>query len=183
LNSSEKLGQKLKFKNYQPHYIYSSPAMRCILTTIQILKGLQLKDPIPIRIEPGLLEFGAARFGMNIFFQPLDWHKYGINIDLSYQPIITHIPPFEREDTYYHRSKHVIREIEKCHQHSSNELLNIFIIAHATSSETLTWDLIGRKPNINDLYKLSLNIAYLQMVITERQHENKCWSLKSIPWI
>jgi broad specificity phosphatase PhoE len=154
--------------------------MRCILTAIQILKGLQLDNPISIRIEPGLLEYGAARFGMNIFFQPHDWHKYGINIDLSYQPIITHISAFEREDAYYLRSKHVIREIEKRHQNSSNELLNIFIIAHASSPETLTWDLIGKKPNINDLYKLSLNIAYLQIVIAERQQENKSWSLKPI---
>ena len=178
MNSAEKLGQKLKSKNFRPHYIYSSPAMRCILTTIHILKGLQLERPIPIRIEPGLLEYGAARFGMNIFFQPFDWHKYGINVDLSYQPIITHIPPLEREDAYYLRSKHVIRDIEKRHQHSSNESLNIFIVAHATSPETLTWDLIGKKPNINDLYRLSLNIAYLQTVITERQPENKFWSLK-----
>jgi broad specificity phosphatase PhoE len=180
MSSAEKLGQRLKSKNFRPHYIYSSPAMRCILTTIQILKGLQLEHPIPIRIEPGLLEYGAARFGMNIFFQPFDWHKYGINVDLSYQPIITHIPPIEQEEAYYLRSKHVIREIEKRHQHSSKESLNIFIIAHATSPETLTWDLIGKKPNTGDLYRLSLNIAYLQTVITERQHENKFWSLKRI---
>jgi len=181
LNSAEKLGRLLAANHYQPAYVYSSPAMRCILTTIQILKGLKLENQIPIRIEPGLLEFGAARFGMEIFFQPIDWYKYGINMDLSYQPIITNIPPIEREDTYYLRSKYVIREIEKRHQtSSSNKSLNIFIIAHATSPETLTWDLIGKKPNVNDLYSSSLKIAYLQMVTTERKPESKFWSIKPI---
>jgi broad specificity phosphatase PhoE len=178
LSSAEKLGRTLRSKHSQPNYVYSSPAMRCILTTIQILKGLKLEKQIPIRIEPGLLELGAARFGMNIFFQPIDWHKYGINIDLSYQPITTNIAACEREDAYYLRSKYVIREIEKRHKKSSDDLLNIFIIAHATSPETLTWDLIGKQPNIEDLYELSLKIAYLQMVITEHQRENKLWSLK-----
>ena len=180
LYSAEKLGRTLKSKNSQPHFVYSSPTMRCILTTIQILKGLNLKHPMSIRIEPGLLEFGAARFGMHIFLQPLDWHKYGINIDLSYQPIITNIPLLEREDAYYLRSKYVIREMENRHQNSTKDLANIFIVAHATSSDTLTWDLIGKKPNANDLYQLSLNITYLQTVIAERQKENKVWSVKPI---
>jgi len=180
LTSAEKLGRILGSNNFQPTYVYSSPAMRCILTAIQILKGLKLEKKIPIRIEPGLLEFGASRFGMEIFFRPNDWHKYGINIDLSYQPIITNIPPMEREDTYYLRSKYVIREIEKRHKNSSNDVLNIFLIAHATSPETLTWDLIGKQPNVNDLYKVSLEIAYLQTVITERKRDKKFWSLKPI---
>jgi broad specificity phosphatase PhoE len=183
LTSSEKLGKILQSKQFQPSYVYSSPAMRCMLTTIHILRGLKLKNKIPIRIEPGLLELGAARFGMEIFFKPKDWHKYGINIDLSYQPIISHIPSIEREDTYYLRSKYVIREIEKRHKNSSNELLNIFLIAHATSPETLTWDLIGKQPNVNDLYKLSLEITYLQTVITEHKQDDKFWSLKPMKWI
>ncbi|CAF2314177.1 unnamed protein product [Rotaria sp. Silwood2] len=178
LNAAKKLGRILASKNFKPNYVYSSPAMRCILTTIQILKGLGLEDQFAIRIEPGLLELGAARFGMNIFFQPVDWFRYGINIDLSYKPIMTNIPSFEYENAYYLRSKYVIREIEKLHNNSSLPVVNILIIAHATSPETLTWDLIGKEPNVNDLYKLSLNIRYLQTVITERKQENKLWSLE-----
>ena len=177
---AEKLGRTLDKKKLRPNYVYSSPAIRCILTTIQILKGLKLENQIAIRIEPGLLEFGASRFGMHIFFQPIEWQRYGINIDLSYQPIITNVPPVEREEAYYLRSKHVIREIENRHKNSSNQLLNIFIIAHATSPETLTWDLIGKQPNVNDLYKLSLNIAYLQMVSIEHKQDKQFWSLEPI---
>lgn len=178
LFAAENLGRTLGSKNLRPHYVYSSPAMRCILTTIQILKGLNLERQIPIRIEPGLLEYGAARFGMNIFLQPFDWHKYGINIDLSYQPIITNISALEREDAYYLRSKYVSREIEKRHENPFDQLLDIFIIAHATSPETLTWDLIGKQPNVNDLYTLSLNISYLQTVVVERQQDTKLWFLR-----
>jgi broad specificity phosphatase PhoE len=181
LNAAQNLGQVLKLNRFQPTHVYSSPATRCIFTTIQILKGLGLDKKLSIRIEPGLLELGAARFGMNIFFQPIDWHKYGVNVDLSYRPIVTDIPPFEREDAYYLRSKYVIRELEKHHHNSSSQSLNILIVAHATSPDTLTWDLVGRQPNINDLYTLSLNIGYLQMVITERKRENKFWSLKQMP--
>ncbi|CAF0856635.1 unnamed protein product [Rotaria sordida] len=179
LNAAKKLGQTLASKNFKPHYVYSSPAMRCIFTTIQILKGLGLENRIPIRIEPGLLEIGAARYGMSVFFQPNDWIKNGIYVDSSYQPIITTVPPYEHENTYYLRSKYVIRGIEKLHNNSSLESMNILIIAHATSPETLTWDLLGKEPNVNDLYTVSLDISYLQTVITERKQENKSWSLKT----
>jgi len=184
LSAAEQLGRILQSKNFQPNYVYASPAMRCVLTTIQILKGFGLENKIPIRIEPGLLELGASKFGMNIFFQPSDWHKYGINVDLSYKPILTNIPAYEREDAYYLRSKHVVREIEKRHNNNmSSDSLNILIIGHATSPETLTWDLLGKQPNCSELYKRSLNISYLQTVITERQQDNKFWSIKPIRWL
>jgi broad specificity phosphatase PhoE len=155
--------------------------MRCILTTYHILKGLGLENKISIRIEPGLLELGAARFGMSIFLKPIDWHNYGINVDLTYRPIMKDIGSLEREDEYYLRSKYIIREIESRHNNSHFPLLNILIVAHATSPDTLTWDLVGRQPNVYDLYSLSLNIGYLQMVITERKRQNKYWSLTQMP--
>jgi broad specificity phosphatase PhoE len=186
LNAAQNVGQVLGLNRFEPTYVYSSPAMRCILTTHQILRGLGLENKISIRIEPGLLELGAARFGMSIFLKPIDWHHYGINVDLSYQPIMTNVPSIEREHEYYLRSKYVIRQIEQNHNNSSSppshsSILNILIVAHATSPDTLTWDLVGRQPNIYDLYSLSLNIGYLQMVITERQKQNKFWSLTQMP--
>lgn len=175
LKDAERLGRALRSKNHIPTYVYSSPAVRCIQTTLQILKGLALEQPIAIRIEPGLLELGAARYGMNIFYQAEDWAKYGIHVDLTYQPIVAHVPAFEREDAYYFRSKHVVRELEKRHQRNSNQCPNLFIIAHATSPDTLTWDLVGRRPNANDLYTFALKIAYLQTMIAERRQTNKSW--------
>ncbi|CAF5206133.1 unnamed protein product, partial [Rotaria magnacalcarata] len=62
LNAAENVGRVLEMNKYQPSYVYSSPAMRCIFTTYQILKGLGLERKLSIRIEPGLLELGAARF-------------------------------------------------------------------------------------------------------------------------
>lgn len=182
MNAAENVGQVLGLNHFEPSYVYSSPAMRCILTTYQILKGLGLEKKLAIRIEPGLLELGAARFGMSIFIKPMDWHNYGINVDLSYRPIMTEIPPIEREEAYYLRSKHVIRELEQRHNNNSHSSLsNILLVAHATSPETLTWDLVGRQPNVYDLFNLSLNIGYLQMVITERKRQNKSWSLTQMP--
>jgi broad specificity phosphatase PhoE len=181
LNAAQNVGQVLGLNHFEPTYVYSSPAMRCILTTYQILKGLGLENKLSIRIEPGLLELGAARFGMNIFLKPIDWHKYGVNVDLSYRPIMTEITALEREEAYYLRSKYVIREIEQRHNNADSPSLNILIVAHATSPETLTWDLVGRQPNVYDLYTLSLNIGYLQMVITERKRQNKFWSLTQMP--
>jgi broad specificity phosphatase PhoE len=182
LTAAQNVGQVLGLNRFEPTYVYSSPAMRCILTTHQILRGLGLENKMSIRIEPGLLELGAARFGMSIFLKPTDWQQYGINVDLSYQPIMTVIPSTEREDEYYLRSKYIIRQIEQKHNKSPQfSLLNILIVAHATSPDTLTWDLVGRQPNVYDLYTLSLNIGYLQMVITERQRQNKHWSLTQMP--
>lgn len=180
-NAAQNVGQVLGLNHFEPSYVYSSPAMRCVLTTYNILKGLGLENKIPIRIEPGLLELGAARFGMSIFLKPIDWHNHGVNIDLTYRPIMKDIAPLEREEAYYLRSKYVIREIEQRHSNSHSSLLNILLVAHATSPDTLTWDLVGRQPNVYDLYTLSLNIGYLQMVITERQRQNKFWSLTQIP--
>ena len=116
--------------------------MRCMLTTIQILESLELENKIPIRIESGLLEIGAAKFGMHIFFQPINWYMYGVNIDLSYQLIVTNIPSLEHDETYYLRPKYVIHKIEKHHHNdSSSQSLNILIIAHAILPENLLWDL------------------------------------------
>ncbi|CAF4662312.1 unnamed protein product [Rotaria sp. Silwood1] len=181
LNAAENVGRVLGMNQYEPTHVYSSPAMRCILTTYQILKGLGLENKVSIRIEPGLLELGAARFGMNIFLNSTDWRNYGINVDLSYQPIMTIVPPIERADAYYLRSKYVVREIEQRHDNTKSPSLNILLVGHATSPETLTWDLVGRQPNVYDLFTLSLNIGYLQMVITERKKQNKLWSLTQIP--
>ena len=185
LNAAQNVGHVLGLNHFEPAYVYSSPAMRCIFTTNQILKGLGLEKKLSIRIEPGLLELGAARFGMSIFLKPIDWHNYGINVDLSYRPIMTEIPAVEREGEYYLRSKRVIRELEQRHNDNNNSsyspLTNILLVGHATSPDTLTWDLVGRQPNVYDLYALSLNIGYLQMVITERKRQNKFWSLTQMP--
>ena len=178
LQAAKQLGRNLALNRFQPTHVYSSPAMRCVLTTIQVLKGLGLENKIPIRIEPGLLEIGASRFGMSIFYQPMDWYKYGINVDRSYQPILRHIPSVENENEYYLRSKYVIRQIEKHHHNSPSKFHNVLIVGHATSPDTLTWDLIGKQPSVNDMYKNSLGINYLQMVAIERRQDNKSWAFK-----
>ena len=147
LNAAQNVGRVLGLNQFEPTYAYSSPAMRCVLTTYQILIGLGLDKKMPIRIEPGLLELGAARFGMDVFLKPLEWRQYGLNIDLSYRPIMTDVPAIEREDGYYLRSKRVVRELEQRHSHSSTSPFNVLLVAHATSPETLTWDLVGRQPN------------------------------------
>lgn len=182
LNAAQNVGRVLGLNQFEPAFVYSSPAMRCIFTTYQILKGLGLENKLSIRIEPGLLELGAARFGMSVFLKPIEWYNYGINVDLSYQPLMQNIDALERESAYYLRSKFIIRQIEQNHNNSfTPSPLNILIVGHATSPETLTWDLVGRQPNVYDLFTLSLNIGYLQMVITERQKQNKAWSLTEMP--
>lgn len=181
LNAAQNVGRVLALNRFEPTFVYSSPASRCVLTAHQILKGLGLENKLIIRIEPGLLELGASRYGMDVFLKPAEWRNFGINVDPFYRPIMTHVPAIEREDAYYLRSKYVVRELEKRHHNTATNLHNILLIGHATSPETLTWDLVGRIPNVNDLYTLSLNIGYLQMVITERQRQNRTWALKQMP--
>ena len=181
LSAAQNVGRVLSLNRFEPSFVYSSPASRCVFTANQMLKGLGLENKVAIRIEPGLLEVGASRYGMGVFLKPADWRNFGLNVDLNYQPILTHVPAIEREDAYYLRSKYVVREIEKRHHNTSTNLHNILLVGHATSPETLTWDLVGRIPNVNDLYTLSLNIGYLQMVITERQRQNRTWTLKQMP--
>ena len=172
-------GRMLSLNGVKFQYVYSSPAMRCILTTFEILRGLQLDKTIAIRIEPGLLELGAARFGMDLFMKPIDWQQHGVNIDMSYQPIVKVISADEREMAYYLRAKTVIRHLEERHKDSTGACTNILIVGHATSPETLTWDLIGKKPNVQDLFDLSLKVAYLQTMVAERRlGPSKSWSIR-----
>ena len=178
--AARNLGRTLALKYIEPDYVYSSPAMRCMLTTIEMLKGLKLEKKVSIRIEPGLLEFGAARFGMNLFLKPIDWFNYGINVDLTYQPMMTTIAPDERVENYYLRSKTVVRQIEQRHSNPSWHSIHALIVAHATSPDTLTWDLIGKRPNTKDLYDRSLKVAYLQTMIAERKRKNQRWYLKHL---
>lgn len=180
LKAAREFGRTLALKYIEPDYVYSSPAMRCVLTTIEMLKGLNLDRKLSIRIEPGLLEFGAARFGMSIFLRPIDWFNFGVNVDLSYQPIISTVPADERVDGYYLRSKSVVRQLEQRHSSPSSYSAHILIVAHATSPDTLTWDLMGKRLNTKNLYERSLKVAYLQTTIAERKRKNQRWYLKHL---
>ena len=180
LKAARNLGRTFAMKYIEPDFVYSSPAMRCVLTTIEILKGLKLDKKLIIRLEPGLLEFGAARFGMNLFLKPIDWFNYGVNVDLSYQPIVNTVPPDERVEGYYLRSKMVVRQLEKRHSSPSTHSVHALIVAHATSPDTLTWDLVGKRLNTKDLYERSLKVTYLQTMIAERKRKNQRWYLKQM---
>lgn len=172
------LGQKFAVQGVNIHYVYSSPAVRCVSTTFEILKGLGLEKKLSICIEPGLLELGAARFGMHLFLKPIDWIRYGVNIDLAYQPFIEEIPADEREAAYYIRSKRVMRHLEERHRNPSSSCINVLIVGHATSTETLTWDLLRKHPNVKNLFNVSLRVSYLQTAIVERKRRNQEWFVR-----
>lgn len=84
------VGEAMRDVNVKAGYVYTSPAFRCIQTCNALLEGMQVKEQVKMRIEPGLFEWCYWYNGkIPKFCDPVELSKCGYNIDTDYVPIIT----------------------------------------------------------------------------------------------
>ena len=130
LHECKMVGEELRAQGVEIHHVYASPALRCVQTADKILEGLQLRDQIPIRIEPCLFEFLKWYPTVPVKWPFLDFDeltKNGYNVDVSYKPFypMESLRKDEDELMYYTRSHFIVTSILKNHQIDGGNLLLI----------------------------------------------------------
>jgi len=171
LHQSKMIGEELAAQGIQIQHVYASPALRCVQTADKILEGLQMRDAIPIRIEPCLFEFLKWYPMVPIKWPFLDLDELtrnGYHVDKSYKPFypMESLRKDEDEMMYYTRSHFIISSILKNHE---NEGGNLLIVGHAPTIEVCTRQLTGGQPRINELKFLVLRVPFLAMHCVAKQ--------------
>ncbi|XP_037940920.1 protein UBASH3A homolog isoform X2 [Teleopsis dalmanni] len=166
-------GEAMFDANVHIDHVFCSPAYRCIQTCTSALEGLKLKSNYPIKLEPGLFEY------MNWHPEGTpDWLSYDelsdakFNIDPNYKPFMT-VDKLnecinETSEEFYKRNYEVLRKIIDVTKG------NIFVVAHATTLDTCTRQLIGENPrNSDELRQVIHKIPYCSLVTVEES--NNTW--------
>uniref|UniRef100_A0A182JRH9 Protein UBASH3A homolog n=1 Tax=Anopheles christyi TaxID=43041 RepID=A0A182JRH9_9DIPT len=147
--------------------VYCSPSFRCIQTATTVLKGLGLKDTLPICIEPGLFEWLAwYQDGLPEWLSPNELIAADYNIATDYKPLTTvddlkeHF--HEKLNEFYCRNSDTAEAIIK----STDG--NVLIVGHATTLDTCTRFIIGEKlRSTNDMGRIMQKVSYCSLAVME----------------
>ncbi|KAG7210708.1 hypothetical protein KM043_012208 [Ampulex compressa] len=123
------------------------------------LTTVGLESDIPMKIEPGLIEWLAwYPNGVPVWMTSEELIIAGFNIDKSYMPIMKtkELPLKENAAQYYDRSYELIKRIIE------NTVGNILIVAHAASLAACTRQLTGGQvPPAAEVTRLVQRVPYL----------------------
>uniref|UniRef100_A0A1A9UX22 Ecdysteroid-phosphate phosphatase n=1 Tax=Glossina austeni TaxID=7395 RepID=A0A1A9UX22_GLOAU len=161
------IGDALAEARVQIDHVYCSPAYRCIQTCTSALEGLKLIGKTHIKLEPGLFEWMAwYPEGVPDWLTKDELTEAKFTIDHDYQPFMTistlNEAIKETTEDFYTRNYQVLRKIIE------NTIGNIFIVAHATTLDTCTRQLIGEAPrNTNELRQVIHKIPYCSLANVE----------------
>ena len=134
LHECKMIGEELASQGIRIQHVYASPALRCVQTADKILEGLQMRDEIPIRIEPCLFEFLKWYPAVPAKWPFLDLDELtrnGYHVDQSYKPFypMESLRKDEDESMYYRRSHFIVTSILKNHELEGGNLL---IVGHVS---------------------------------------------------
>ncbi|XP_073816656.1 ecdysteroid phosphate phosphatase isoform X2 [Musca autumnalis] len=161
------IGEALYDARVQIDHVFCSPAYRCIQTCTSALEGLKLTGKHKIKLEPGLFEWMAwYPDGVPDWLTKEELQAAKYNIDTEYQPFVTvnNLNESIKETTegFYTRNYDVLRKI------IDSTAGNVLIVAHATTLDTCTRQLIGEAPrNTNELRQVIHKIPYCSLANVE----------------
>lgn len=149
-------------------HVFCSPAYRCVQTCTSALEGLKLNGKHKLRVEPGLFEWMA-------------WYPDGVpdwctldeliearyHIEKEYEPILTgtnlNDVIKETSEEFYNRNHECLLKILE------STTGNILIVAHATTLDTCSRQLIGENPrSTNELRQVIHKIPYCSLSVVEQ---------------
>lgn len=149
-------------------HVYCSPAYRCVQTCTSALEGLRLNGKHKLHVEPGLFEWMA-------------WYPDGVpdwctvdeliearyHIEKDYEPMLTgtnlNTVIKETSEEFYNRNHECLLKILE------KTTGNIFIVAHATTLDTCSRQLIGENPrSTNELRQVIHKIPYCSLAVVEQ---------------
>uniref|UniRef100_A0A669DGC9 Ubiquitin associated and SH3 domain containing Bb n=1 Tax=Oreochromis niloticus TaxID=8128 RepID=A0A669DGC9_ORENI len=180
---SDSKGEALLESNTAIDFVYCSPALRCVQTAQNILKGLQQDSKLKVRVEPGLFEWTKWVSGssMPAWIPPTDLAAAHFSVDTTYRPLIpvSKLTVSESYENYMSRSYQVTKDILSDCKNTGN---NVLIVAHASSLEACTRQLQGRSPqSAKDFIQVVRKIPYLGFCSCEEQGDTGVWQLVDPP--
>ncbi|KAI8119730.1 Protein UBASH3A like protein [Lucilia cuprina] len=167
LHQASLIGEALYDARVQIDNVYCSPAYRCIQTCTSALEGLKLTGKHRIKLEPGLFEWMAwYPEGVPDWLNKEELREANYIIDNEYQPFVTvnklNEGIKETTEDFYTRNYEVLKKIIE------STSGNILIVAHATTLDTCTRQLIGEAPrNTNELRHVIHKIPYCSLANVE----------------
>lgn len=158
-------GRAMMANNMPVDICLSSTALRCVQTCERILTGMDRRDRVPIRIEPGLYECPHQQQKLvDSFMTKKELMDNRYNIKQEYRPIISKVVVPETLEEYFERSATVMRGIIDRYGPYGGTLL---IVSHAPGLLALTDAMKGLKPNGETFYRNVSAFPPLTMYIAE----------------
>lgn len=182
LYQAQLVGQALKRAHVSIKSVYCSPAYRCVQTCNAILEGLNVKDSIPINIEPALFEFLRwYQDELPDFLTTDQLRQFGFHINTSYKPYVP-IAAFknltdETLSEFYQRNSLVVENALQAEPNDGN----LLIVGHATTLDTCS-RLVMRKPmrSTSDISRVMHKVPYCSLITMEEVEQDK-WVLIEPP--
>lgn len=184
LLQAQLVGRALKRANIDIASVYCSPSYRCVQTCNAVLESLNLKERIPINIEPALFEFLQWYTDELPDFLTPDYLQEvgGFNINTTYEPYVP-VTSFKEMLTenlteFYQRNSLVVDNALQDVMPSDGNLL---IIGHATTLDTCS-RLVMRKPmrSTADVSRVMHKVPYCSLITLEEVEKGK-WKLVEPP--
>ncbi|CAI5455446.1 unnamed protein product [Caenorhabditis angaria] len=177
---SKLTGRSFRDHNIEISHVFSSPALRCIQTTVGLLKGMGIDKKVNFSVEPSLFEWMTwARYARPCWIPPKELKRLGYPVNDHYVPCFSDkdLRMDETMQHFYQRSYAAMNKILKeCPEG------NILIVAHGASLETCTRQLVGGEiRNSDDFYYLVQNTPYLACIEISGGSRNGSWNLSGSP--
>ncbi|XP_067616518.1 ecdysteroid-phosphate phosphatase isoform X2 [Eurosta solidaginis] len=170
-------GEALFESKVRIDHVYCSPAYRCVQTCISTLEGMQSRQKFKVKLEPGLFEWMAwYPDGVPDWLSKSELLDADYDVDINYQPLISanELNDCIKETTeeFYTRNYEIIRKIIET---TSG---NILVVAHATTLDTCTRQLVGGAPrSTNELRQVIHKIPYCSLGTIEEIDGSGVWKL------
>ncbi|XP_019866034.1 protein UBASH3A homolog isoform X2 [Aethina tumida] len=173
------VGRNLKENNVVIDHVYCSPSFRCIQTCDAVLQGMNSKDSLKIKIEPGLFEWLVwYPHGLPEWMTKEELKTGGYNIDENYVPFIKEKDLKESPEgceQFYLRSAFVTRGALAAHVTG-----NILLVGHAATLDVCSRELVGKPPrNVHEMTKLIQKVPYCSLVCCKSVEDK--WEISEPP--
>ncbi|CAF3476544.1 unnamed protein product [Rotaria socialis] len=178
LKDARRTGRAMLNNNLTVDVCLSSVALRCIQTCERVLSGMNRREQIPIRVEPGLFECPHLNQKVvDSFMTKTELLENGYHIKVEYKPLVQKIYAPESLDEYFHRCATVMRGIINRYGNHGGTVL---IVTHAPGVLALTDAIKGIRTNQEEFYHTVATYPPLATYIAEYDGAN--WRYSEQPF-
>ncbi|XP_025090980.1 protein UBASH3A homolog isoform X2 [Pomacea canaliculata] len=173
-------GEALRDSGVTISYVYASPALRCVQTAQEVLRGAGYT--CQLCIEPTVFEWcGWYKAGLPPWMPPEQLAAAGFSVNTSYVPFIAarNLNLAENVEEYYNRCTSFSRHVARKHESEGGGVL---IVGHAGSLDACLRQLCGKNARTNNEFREILNqFPYCCLAVALQDPNSKRWALTEPP--